>query len=380
VFYIAMQYVQGGTLEDVLRRLRRSGKLLPIPTVIEIMRQVCEALAYAHKRGLVHRDIKPSNILCESQSHFLVTDFGIAAEPNAAHGGVIAGTAEYMAPEQASGAPPDARSDVYALGVLLYCLLTNAPPFTGTDTKAIRRRHVNEVFPTFDRQRRGVPPALTKILQRATLKDPMLRFSSAVEMLAEFDGLRSRPLSRMTLPAWGGVAVVAVTAVLGGVVFMSRNGGATDGRASSGQLTTLPSVTAQLDVRSNVAPTAVLRQRDSSSAAEDVTTSTREPASVGVGPTATLRRPATNTSVPRPTNRPATSTPPPAETVVSDKTIMPTDASPQLAAPSSRSLQTSEPPAPPPPSPPPPPTSPLPTSPSPSPLDSPLSTPPPADS
>jgi serine/threonine protein kinase len=217
VYYIAMQFVSGGTLQTVIERMGRRGVFLPLPHVLEIMRQVCSALEYAHGRGLVHRDIKPSNILCQSEHRFLLADFGIVLDlrngDRTAYGKLSAGTVTYMSPEQARGERLDARSDIYSLGVLLYCLLTNRPPFDDPNPLTVMYQHVNELPPLIDKVRQDVPAELLRILKRCMAKKPEERFATAKEMLS---ALANVNLTVASSPrrAWLPIALVVFAIVL----------------------------------------------------------------------------------------------------------------------------------------------------------------------
>ena len=143
--FIAMQYVEGVTLQRYL-----VGKPLPIDDVVNIMRQVAEALDYAHSKGVIHRDIKPGNILVQSDGRVLLADFGIARSAGShalTHVGSSLGTPAYMAPEVCRGEPATAASDVYSFGILLYEMLTGRQPFMGDDPMAVMYKHLNENLP-----------------------------------------------------------------------------------------------------------------------------------------------------------------------------------------------------------------------------------------
>ena len=142
-YYIAMEYLDGRTLKELLVRFGTP----PVKIAIGYTRQVLSALAFAHKYGLVHRDIKPHNVLVDSGGHVKVTDFGIARSEASqmTEAGSIIGTAQYLSPEQARGAPVDQRSDIYSVGVLLYELLTGAVPFTGDTPVEIAMKHLSAV-------------------------------------------------------------------------------------------------------------------------------------------------------------------------------------------------------------------------------------------
>jgi serine/threonine-protein kinase len=184
VCYYVMPLVEG---ESLPARLKRE-KQLPVAEALRFTREVGEALAYAHKRGIVHRDIKPANILI-SEGHALVADFGIARA--ASDGGqaltatgLAIGTPQYMSPEQASGEPNiDGRSDIYALGCVLYEMLAGEPPFTGPTAQAIITRSITEDARPLTRSRAGVSPAIDTAVQRALAKSPADRYSNATEMV-----------------------------------------------------------------------------------------------------------------------------------------------------------------------------------------------------
>jgi DNA-binding SARP family transcriptional activator len=181
--YYVMPFVQGESLRD---RLLREGQL-PLEVALRFAKEVADALAYAHRSGIVHRDIKPENILLEGD-HALVTDFGIAHGVSVASGerlsqsGVVLGTPHYMSPEQAASDPSlDGRSDIYSLGCVVYELLAGEPPFTGRTPQAILARHVAAPVPPLRTIRPDVPAAVETAILRALAKDPADRFATAAE-------------------------------------------------------------------------------------------------------------------------------------------------------------------------------------------------------
>ncbi len=179
LFYMVMDLLPGGTLES---RLREGG--LDRKWSTDVIMRMAEALEYAHSRGVIHRDIKPSNILLDAEGQPVLADFGIArlvqgeGDANLTAAGMVMGTPAYMAPEQLSGDQPDARSDIYALGVVLYQLLSGRAPFTG-DTMAIVTAHLTKQPQALRELVHDLPPALDAVVLQALAKQPEHRFKSA---------------------------------------------------------------------------------------------------------------------------------------------------------------------------------------------------------
>lgn len=185
--YMAMEFVDGQNLRDVLLA---NGRLRP-SIASRITAQVCAALEAARKAGLVHRDVKPENILLTADGGVKVADFGLSrtmAESRATQAGVLLGTAHYLAPEQVEGHQSDHRADIYALGVVLYEMLTGETPFTGDNPLVIAYQRVRHDVPKPSDRIGGVPPGLDHVVARATARDADERFASAAEM---GDALRS---------------------------------------------------------------------------------------------------------------------------------------------------------------------------------------------
>jgi TolB-like protein/tRNA A-37 threonylcarbamoyl transferase component Bud32 len=191
-FYYVMPYVEGETLRD---RLTRGGEL-PVPDAVRLLGEIAEALAVAHKAGVVHRDIKPENILLSGR-HALVMDFGVAKAVSEASGrqqlttaGVALGTPAYMAPEQASADPQmDGRVDLYALGVLGYEMLTGHTPFHGLTPQQTLAAHVTQAPTPVGQQRVGLSQALEAVVMRCLAKRPADRFQTADELVAVLEPL-----------------------------------------------------------------------------------------------------------------------------------------------------------------------------------------------
>ena len=141
-YYIAMEYLDGRSLKELV--VARGP--LPIPDAIAATRQVLSALRFAHRKGVVHRDIKPHNVMADADGRLKVTDFGIARAgvSQMTEAGSIIGTAQYLSPEQARGAPVDQRSDLYSMGIVLYEMLTGQVPFTGESPVEIAMKHLSD--------------------------------------------------------------------------------------------------------------------------------------------------------------------------------------------------------------------------------------------
>jgi len=185
-YYIAMEYLEGRSLKD---RIVAEGPL-PIPAAIEATRQILHALGFAHRGGIVHRDVKPHNVLLAQDSaerRYKVTDFGISrtSASQMTEAGSIVGTAQYLSPEQARGAPVDQRSDIYSVGIVLYELLTGQLPFTGETPLEIAMKHLSEIPKPPSALRPEISPDLDMVVLRALAKDPDERFDSAEDMDAE---------------------------------------------------------------------------------------------------------------------------------------------------------------------------------------------------
>jgi serine/threonine-protein kinase len=185
--YIVFEYIDGENLKELVTRKGRLEVEEALATGIEIAR----ALAFAHQQGLVHRDVKPQNVLLNGDGRAKVTDFGIARSIDVDTGvtqtGTILGTSNYLAPEQASGQPVDAQTDVYSLGVVLYELLAGEVPFQGESFVAVAMKHVHEPPPNLLDVRRDVPLRVAAAIDRALEKDPRQRFPTMDAFAAELE-------------------------------------------------------------------------------------------------------------------------------------------------------------------------------------------------
>jgi beta-lactam-binding protein with PASTA domain/predicted Ser/Thr protein kinase len=218
-YFIVMEHIDGSSLADVVHH---EGPLLP-ERAAEIASDVAKALERAHRAGLVHRDVKPSNIMLTSHGQTKVTDFGIVralggdGEQTMTQTGMVIGTASYLSPEQAQGNPVDARSDVYALGCVLYEMLTGRPPFTGDTPLSIAYKQVREDPELPSAVNPDVPSAMDAITMKALAKNPDNRYSSAGEMQEDLQrflsgqSVQATPLladQTMVAPAAGGTRVM----------------------------------------------------------------------------------------------------------------------------------------------------------------------------
>ena len=181
--YIAMEYVRGHHLSE----FAADGRLLPVDTVLELIAHAADALDYAHRRNVVHRDIKPANIMYDSLSNNLkITDFGIAKliDAKRTRTGIVLGTPAFMSPEQLEGKNVNGHTDLFALGVSLYQLLTGQLPFRGASMTNLMFVIANEPHQSVTSVRTDLPNWLDEILDRALAKDPADRFESAAAMAA----------------------------------------------------------------------------------------------------------------------------------------------------------------------------------------------------
>jgi serine/threonine protein kinase len=180
--YLVMRYVNGGTLSDLM-----ASQPLTIEHATRLVGQVGEALAYAHQLGVIHRDIKPANVLIGRDGDVLLTDFGIAKivegtlQLTSEH--ALIGTPFYMAPEQAQGQAADARSDIYALGIILYEALTGRRPFVAETPMAVVLMHIHSPLPPPRQLNPAIPEALERVILRALAKNPADRFQTADAMV-----------------------------------------------------------------------------------------------------------------------------------------------------------------------------------------------------
>lgn len=182
--YIVMEYVEGTDLKDYVRQ---KGALHPIEAV-RIMMQIVSAIAAAHQNRIIHRDIKPQNILIDKEGNVKITDFGIAvalSDTSLTQTNTLLGSVHYLSPEQARGGMATIQTDIYALGIVLYELLTGKVPFDGESAVSIALKHFQEPLPSIVNPKAMVPQSLENIVLKATAKDPMHRYKSCYEMFQD---------------------------------------------------------------------------------------------------------------------------------------------------------------------------------------------------
>ena len=313
--YMAMEFLEGQTLQEVVLEERA----LPPRRIVNMVGQIASALDYAHRHGLVHRDIKPSNIMVGADDHVTVMDFGIAKAATLTAlttTGRIFGTPEYMSPEQAEGVEePDARSDVYSLGVVVYKMFTGKVPFSGTTPLSIMRGHTDKPLPRPSEINPDVAPALEAVLLKALAKKREERYQSAGEMAAALEqavsGAVAEPVpapppaepARPALP-WKWVAGIgaAVVVVVGLIIALASGGGPS---IPTPELPTAAAVVRATTPAPTVAPTATPFRPTETPVVPSTATPVR-PTETPMPPTGTPV-PSTDTPVP-PTDTPVPST------------------------------------------------------------------------
>jgi len=239
--FLVLELLEGQSLRDRIGR-----KPLPLATIIEVTRQICDALQAAHAKGIVHRDIKPANIFVSARGQVKVLDFGLAklgAEPTTAIStltlpltqrrsrsgnltwpGSVMGTLAYMSPEQSRGEEVDARTDVYSLGVVLYEMATGAPPFRGESAEEVVNAILNTPPPRPSAMNPAIPARLEGLILRALEKDRSLRWQSVADLHADLEAWQQSEAKAATLKTRRWMLATAGTgaAALAGGVFLSR--------------------------------------------------------------------------------------------------------------------------------------------------------------
>jgi serine/threonine-protein kinase len=186
--FLVMELIEGGTLRELLHERGP----MPPHAAAAVLSGVLSGLAVAHEAGLVHRDVKPENVLISDDGEVKIADFGLVravAEAKITSTSVILGTAAYLSPEQVSSGDSDARSDIYAVGILAYELLTGVTPFTGDNALAVAYQRMDNDVPAPSSVIAGVPRQFDDLVLRATARDPDKRFADALDMAAKLDAI-----------------------------------------------------------------------------------------------------------------------------------------------------------------------------------------------
>jgi serine/threonine protein kinase len=260
--YLVMEWQKGGNLSDLLGQ-----GILPLPTTVKIFEQLASALDYTHQQGIIHRDLKPENILLDAAYNVYLTDFGIAKvnSERSEHAsltltGATIGTPSYMSPEQWQGTDLDNRADIYAMGIVLFEMLSGKLPFTGDTPFALMHKHINESLVLVAPLRAGLPSVVDKVLQKALAKDRAYRFTSANEFAEAFklalkgetppnleipvvapaNPTPPRLSGRVPLVAIAALAVLVVLVGLGGLALSNRPTPTTIALAATNNITPAP--------------------------------------------------------------------------------------------------------------------------------------------
>ncbi|XBG72914.1 Stk1 family PASTA domain-containing Ser/Thr kinase [Enterococcus cecorum] len=209
--FLVMEYVKGMDL----KRYIQTQYPIPYDRIVDIMQQILSAVALAHQHRIIHRDLKPQNILIDESGTVKITDFGIAvalSETSITQTNSMLGSVHYLSPEQARGSMATNQSDIYAIGIILYEMLTGKVPFDGESAVTIALKHFQEEIPSVRLYDRHVPQSLENVVLKATAKDPIDRYQSAEEMSADL--ATALDPSRLNEPAWHPTNHVEETKVL----------------------------------------------------------------------------------------------------------------------------------------------------------------------
>ncbi|MGI9051308.1 MAG: Stk1 family PASTA domain-containing Ser/Thr kinase [Ilumatobacteraceae bacterium] len=234
-YFIAMEYVEGRTLAEILR----TNGHVTSRQAAEIASEVASALGFAHQAGLVHRDIKPANILIGSNGQVKVADFGIAralnapTELNLTQAGAVMGTATYFSPEQAQGAQPDPRSDLYSLGIVMYEMVAGRPPFSGENPVGIAYRQVHDHPQPLNQIVSDVPRSYEAIVAKLLAKDPRIRYPTAEALRDDLRRFRNGEPVQALAAAAGRNGATAPTVALAGAAATATTAAHLPGQASS---------------------------------------------------------------------------------------------------------------------------------------------------
>lgn len=197
--YIVMEYVDGRTLKQLIREYKKQGQIMPVSRALNIAVQICSGIGYAHRSNLAHCDVKPQNILVTRDDRVKVADFGIAQALSEATSheqpSRVWGTPQYFSPEQAQGHPSTPASDVYAIGIVLYEMLTSRLPFQADSHTALALKHIQEPPPPVTQYNPAVPPQLEQIVNKVLAKEPAGRYRTGGQLGRILSAYRERSLA-----------------------------------------------------------------------------------------------------------------------------------------------------------------------------------------
>ena len=183
--FLSMEYVDGEDLASLLKRIGH----LPGDKALEVARQLCAGVAAAHEKGVLHRDLKPANVMLDGRGRVRITDFGLAVTGEESGDRIeVAGTPAYMSPEQLAGKPASVRSDVYALGLVLYEVFTGKRAFEAASIAELRRKHADEAPAPPSSVTTGIDPVVERVILRCLERDPKARPSSAIQVASALPG------------------------------------------------------------------------------------------------------------------------------------------------------------------------------------------------
>ena len=219
VYYMVLEFVPGETIQDHLKRLNDAKRRMAPLKAAAYMADVCDAVDYAHQRGMIHRDIKPANIMLTPSDSCVLMDFGIAkivgGQRHTATGAVV-GTAMYMSPEQIKGEQPDRRTDIYSLGVTLFEMVSGSPPFQADSAMTLMMMHINDPVPDPRKINPEVPDELIAVINKALAKDPNQRYQTAAQMAIALRDVMSKIKSGTAVFSPPGSATVMESSPMAG--------------------------------------------------------------------------------------------------------------------------------------------------------------------